>query len=209
MLTIATDTLPQSSLAYLAFRAAFRETLERIVLAAQFDEDEADCFGFLTQVPFLRGVPAHVQLDLLSETWRKHVAAQPFEATLVDESVVYAACETTAWLIENEPETVERFLDGGPQEIELGSAFALAEEVRSLHLQLANEGDFLMISQFEDLPPRHARLLKRECGLVESRFEPMFDVLGRWHMSRDFLENLCGLLTNEEIVRAAWDLGVK
>jgi hypothetical protein len=209
MLTIATDTLPQSSLVYLAFRVAFRETLERIVLAVQFEDDDTENYGFLTQVPFLRAVPAHVQLDLLSETWRKHVAAQPFEATLVDESVVYAACETTAWIVEQEPEIVERFLEGGPQDIELGSAFVLAEEVRSLHLQLANDADFLMISQFEDLPPRHARLLKRECGLKEGRLEPMFDALGRWHMSRDFLDNLCGLLTNEEIVRAAWDLGVK
>jgi hypothetical protein len=66
MLAIQTDTLPQTGLSYFAFRVAFQETLERICLAQQIGNYTADCFGFLTEVPFLRAVPPHVHLELLA-----------------------------------------------------------------------------------------------------------------------------------------------
>ena len=89
MLAICTDTLPQTCLSYLAFRLSFLETLERIAMARQIGDDELDCFGYLTEVPFLRSVPPHVQLDLLAETWSKHVACERIDADLVDEAVIY------------------------------------------------------------------------------------------------------------------------
>jgi hypothetical protein len=157
MLTISSDTLPQTQLSYLAFRVAFHETLERIALANQFGDDDCDCYGFLTEVPFLRGVPAHVQLDLLAETWSRHVAREQFTASLVDESVVYAACETSARLVEEEPEYVAHLMKGGPYDVEREVDHSLACELRTLHLNLSNDGDFLLISQFEDLDPDEAR----------------------------------------------------
>lgn len=36
----------------------------------------------------------------------------------------------------------------------------------------------------------------------------MFDALGRWSMSAGFLTNMCGLMTKEEIVRTALEMGV-
>jgi len=209
MLNICTDTLPQTCLSYLAFRVSFFETIERIALARQMDEDTADCFGFLTEVPFLRGVPPHVQLDLLAETWHKHVAAERFDATLVDESIVYASCETAARLVEEDKETYLSFLDGGPLDVEMAPDEYLASELRNLHLNLSNEGDFLLISQFEDMLPDEAREMKAKFGLKQGRLEPMFDVLGRWSMTADFLMNLTGLLTKREIVDSAWKLGVR
>jgi len=202
MLTISTDTLPQSCLSYVAFRVSFLETLERISLAQQVGSYGTDSFGFLTEVPFLRTVAPHVQLDLLAETWSKHVANVPVEATLLDESVVYAVCETSSRLVENEPETIDRFLEGGPLDVDLTVDHFLAPELRGLHLNLSNEGDFLMISQFEDMLPAEARRLKKKFGLSEERLETMFEILGRWTMSADFLNYLEGLLTGKEIVRA-------
>ncbi len=58
MLAIQTDTLPQTGLSYFAFRIAFQETLERICLAQQVGNYTAECFGFLTEVPFLRRAAA-------------------------------------------------------------------------------------------------------------------------------------------------------
>jgi len=84
----------------------------------------------------------------------------------------------------------------------------LAAELRALHLNLASDGDFLMISQFEDMPPDEAAESKRQFGLDDNRFEVMFDALGRWTMSAVFLTDLCGLMTKEEIVRTALELGV-
>jgi hypothetical protein len=208
MLAIQTDTLPQTGLSYFAFRIAFQETLERICLAQQIGNYTAECFGFLTEVPFLRAVPPHVQLDLLAETWRKHASEEKFVADLLDESVIYAVCETSARIVEQEPHVVARFLAGGPEPVTLKVDHSLAAELRALHLNLASDGDFLMISQFEDMPPDEAAESKRQFGLDDNRFEVMFDALGRWTMSAGFLGDLCGLMTKEEIVRTALELGV-
>jgi len=209
MLNICSDTLPQSCLSYLAFRVSFQETLERIVLARQVGENADGCFGYLTEVPFLHAVPPHIQLDLLAETWSKHFAAESFEASLVDESVVYATCETAARVTEEEPLVLQRYVQGGPLEFDSTVDYSLASELRALHLNLANAGDFLMISQFEDLPPEESLKLKQEFGLNESRLESLFEVLGRWSMSAEYLENLTGLMSKKEIVHSALELGVK
>lgn len=209
MLQISKDTLPQSCLSYIAFRVSFQETLERIALAHQIDDDGNGCFGYLTEVPFLSGVAPHVQLDLLAETWAKHLCEVEIPATLVDESVVYAACETAARIAEREPDDFARFLKGGPLDVELEYDHFLSSELRNLHLDLSNEGDFLLISQFEDMDPMVAKEKKRELQLEPDTFKPMFDVLGLWTMSADFLSNLDGLLSEREIIRTVTELGRK
>jgi hypothetical protein len=209
VLTISNDVLPQSSLCYLAFRIAFRETLERIALADQVGCDPHEAFGFLTEVPFLRNVPAHVQLDLLAATWAKHVACESVAADLVDEAVLYAVCETSAHIVETEPEILETYLSGGPLELVPSADPLLASELRALHLNLASEGDFLLISQFEDLSPDDAAALKPKFGITDEKFEPMFDVLGRWYLSPEFLGNLTGLLTGREVLKTVRVLGVR
>lgn len=209
MLQIATDILPQTGLSYVAFRVAFQETVERIALAHQMGERDAGGYGFLTEVPFLRNVAPHVQLDLLAETWDKHVSSEPIDATLVDESVVYAACETAANIAEYDPRNFTRHLQGGPLEVDLEPDGLLASELRSLHLNLPSDGDFLLVSQFEDLPPEIAEDRKREFGLDPDKLEPMFEVLGLWTMSADFLSRVDGLLSEREIIRAVRELGRK
>ena len=207
MITVATDTLPQNGLTYLAFRVSFRETLERITLSQQLGSD-AEFFGYLSEVPFLKAVPPHVQLDLLAETWHRHAAKHQFSATARDEAVIYAACETAARVVEQEPDSVLSYLRGGPLHLDVYPSIRLAEELRALHVRLSNDGDFLMISQFEDIPPDEARKLKSDFGLDEARLECLFDALGRWSMSPAYLSNLLGLLSKEEIVRSALELGV-
>ncbi len=202
MLAIASDILPQTSLSYVAFRIAFCETLERITLARQVG-GRIEGFGFLTEVPFLGAVPPRVQLDLLAETWAKHRSDAPEEATLLDESVIYAICETASQLAEHQPNAVRGFLRGGPMDVDLRIDHQLARELQGLHLNLSNAGDFLMISQFEDIPPDEARPLKAQFGMEEDRLEVMFEVLGRWHPSPECLGNLQGLLLPREIQRAS------
>ena len=209
MLTIAQETLPQSCLSYYAFRVAFKETLERIALAKQIGQDPFASFGFLTEVPFLTAVPPHIQLDLLAETWARHVCNVQFEANLVDESVVYAVCETAARVVEEEPAAIERFLRNGPLEVEFPADEFLASELRSLHLNLSHEGDFLLIGQFQDMAPEEAAHWKNQFELDEERFEPMFDVLGRWYMSVDFMSNVEGLLQERELAQAISIIGLE
>ncbi|QDT62850.1 hypothetical protein [Calycomorphotria hydatis] len=209
MLTISNDTLPQTCLSYLAFRIAFKETLERIALSDQMGGDPHDKFGFLTEVPFLASVPAHVQIDLLGATWAKHLSQESQPADLVDEAVIYSVCETSARIVEQEPDTVHNYLAGGPLDVTVPVDHFLATELRALHLNLSNEGDFLLISQFEDMEPEEAKRLKQKFGLDEERTEALFEVLKRYHLSADFLGNLTGMLTGREILTVVKILGVK
>lgn len=209
MLQIAHETLPQSGLCYFAFRLAFRETLERIALWKQFQGNPDEVFGFLTEVPFLREVPPHVQLDLLLDTWRKHLRPDSVPADLVDESVIYAVCETAARLVEEDPETVAAYLRKGPAEVRVKCDDSLASALRGLHLKLPNEGDFLLVGQFLDMPPAEADALKREFRMRPDELDLLFEILGRWHVSRDFLTKLEGLATERETTAAAMILGLE
>jgi hypothetical protein len=203
MLRIDDDFLPGSDLTYLAFRVSFQETLERIVLARQVN-DASGNFGFLTEVPFLRGVAPHVQLDLLADCWQRHISKQEFEATLIEESIIYAVCETAARIAEDEPTVITHGLITGPRTTRIKVDAFLPGELRNLHLRLANEGDFFLISQFEDMEPDDARELKMQFGLDEPRFEEMFEVLGRWTVEPSMAADLKGLLSEREIVRAGF-----
>lgn len=202
MLNICDASLPNTSLSYLAFRVACLDTLERMVLARQFDPEISEGIGFLAEVPFLRAVAPQVQLDLLSETWHKHVCGEVVESTLVDESVIYAVCETAARAAEQDRAQMRAWAESGPRRISISSKPSLPEKLRQLHFSLPNEGDFLLISQFEDLSPFEGLSLKAEFGMEPSKGEPMFDVLGRWHVTPGFAGRLDGLLTDREVAQA-------
>lgn len=202
MLTISADTLPRTDLTYLAFRAAWCETLERIVLAQQITLTGEWTFGYLTEVPFLRQVAPQVQLDLLLATWQRHISETPQPATLLDQSVVYSVCETAARMVRHDPGTLSRFLSKGPQSLRRKPNAQLARALQRLQLSTCHEGHFLLISQFLDLPPREARTLQGEFGIRPEDCDPLFDALGRWYLSSDFDANAAGLLTADELATA-------
>jgi hypothetical protein len=202
MLTICNERLPDDALVYAAFRLAACDTLERMVLNEQVFESRAEVFGFLTEVPFLKNVPPQVQLDQLAATWSRHLAEELLPATLVDESVIYAVCETASRLIQSDPVSSHRILKAGPRGFDRPVDPHLAQQIQALHLDLANEGDFLLISQFQDIPPDEARPLKRKFQLDESACEAMFELLSRWYVSPAFAGRAGGLLDPAEITRA-------
>lgn len=206
MLLINHEPLPNTGLAYLAFRISFQDTLERIVLARQMGT-VPDGFGYLTEVPFLQTLPPHVQLDLLADTWSKHWSSQRQQGSLLDESVIYAVCETAARIADEEPSIIAHSLFTGPQPVKVSVDSALPSEFRNLHLRLANEGDFLLISQFEDIPPDEAEDLKQQYRLDPARIDEMFDALGRWAVAPNFAQRLDGLATDKELVRASFVIG--
>ncbi len=200
MIFVNDAIMPQAGVGYLVFRIAFCETLERITLARQFPTSPQDGFGFLTEVPFLANVSPAVQLDLLAATWERHNSVHPVEASLMDESVIYAACERAAWCLENEsPSIIKRYLQGGPQIIDWSRLEKWAEMFRKLHLGVSADADFLLISQFEDMPPFVAAEIKEEWSVNPSRIEPLFEALGEWHPSPEMRNRLSGLLTKREV----------
>jgi len=200
MLSVSGDYIPSSGLVYLAFRVAFQETLERIVLSRQFDDAHEE-FGFLTEVPFLTGVPPHVQIDLLADTWYRHCDHRQHAATLIDESVVYAVCETAARVAEEDASIIQHSLLTGPVQVAVPVDSFLPGELRNLHLSLVNSGDFLLVSQFEDMPPEDASAMRKQFNLDESRTGVLYEALGRWHVAPRLAERLDGLITEREFVR--------
>ncbi len=200
MIFINDAKLPRSEASYLAFRLAFQETFERISLARQFRECTQDGFGYLTEVPFLSGVSPMVQLELLASTWSRHFSEADFSGTLLDEAVIYAACERAAWSLENESlSVIKRYLAKGPVCNALIPRREWSREMRRLHESLCADADFLLISQFEDLPPGEADVLKREWGIEDARLQPLFDCQERWFAASGMRDNLAGLLTPAEI----------
>lgn len=201
MLTICNEPLPVSETVYIAFRLACCDTLERMVLAEQIEDPSEPAFGCLTQVPFLRQVPPHVQLDVIVETWRKHTSSETVAADLVDESVIYAVCETASQLVVSDPPTAQRLLSQGPVDVADRPCLRMSREIQAVHLDLSNEGDFLLISQFQDIPVDDALELKTKFGLDPAACEPMFELLGRWHVGADFVRRAGGLLNAVEAAR--------
>lgn len=198
MLKISDTTVPQSLLSYVAFRVAFRETFERLSLHRRNVNELGDAYGYLGEIPFLREVPAQVQLDLLATTWHRHVARETHTADLVDESVIYAVCESAAHLVERDPDVFVNYMRGGPLDLAVPVDMYLSRELRLLYLELPNDGDFLLVSQFLDLEPGESVEQKLEMGVDPERLEQLFDLLGRWHISPEFSSRLKGLLTDAE-----------
>lgn len=208
MLCIEGEPLTDSDLAYIAFRLSFFETLERIALAEQMGLAGEGAYGYLSEVPYLRNVAPQVQLDLLLESWRKLRSQEAEPATLVDESVVYAACEAAARMADSDAEFLEQYLATGPRMLVEQLDGPLSDQLRFLHLSLPNEGHFLLLTQFQDVEPEEGRRLKNSFGLDPDSCEPLFDVLGRWNVSPAFCQNGAGLLTTGELAQATHVLGL-
>ncbi len=200
MLLICADTVPQNKLSYLAFRLAAFETFKLLEFAQQTGQEFRDPFGYLTEVPFLRGVAPQVQLSLLAETWAKLQSPHEEHATLLDESVVYAVCETAARIMEQIPELFASFTETGPVKFINQPDKLLVRDLRTLHLELSNEGDFLLISQFQDLDPVEAANYKKQFRMSDDYLEPMFEVLGRWQFAPETQAKFSGLFNADELV---------
>lgn len=204
MLKICQDVLPQSLLSYVAFRVAFRDTWDQWLANGTRPDAASDGWcGYLAEVPILRETAPQIQLDLLARTWRRHLQPETIVADLLDESVLYAVCETAAGLMERSPERVVRGMSGGPIDVGLPIDHDLAAEIRGLYLKLSNEGDFLMAGQFLDMAPDTGLYWKQQLGVDIQGLESLFDALGRWHVAPEFPQNLAGLLTDAEIADAA------
>lgn len=199
MLTICADNVPQSKLSFLAFRLAAFETFKLMEFAQQSGQDFRDPYGYLTEVPFLRETAPQIQISVLAETWAKINSPVRHHATLVDESVLYAVCETSARILEHIPELFPSFTETGPIRFLNQPDKQMIRDLRALHLDLSNEGDFLLISQFLDLDPDEAGEYKKQFRMSETFIEPLFDVLALWHCAPTVEQNLTGLFTAEEL----------
>lgn len=207
MLAIGRTTLPRTPLAYIAFRVAMLDTAERMALSQQMGTADLRAFGYLTEVPYLKRCAPQVQIDVLLKTWAKHIDSERHVADLLDEAVIYAACEASAYLIEREPHVVSRLLDGGPLAHHPPLTESLVERIRKLHIGLDSDGDFLLLSQFEDMAPGEADTLKSKFGIDPAQAEILAAPLDEWRMDASWPARTSGLLDPSEKTRVAVQIG--
>ena len=204
MLTCYNHTvrLPNNDLTYLAFRLAVQETLSDLELSHDLDEELDPPAGFLAVVPFLEQVPIPVQIDLLAATWAQQRQPRLIHASLLDAAVLYAVCTTASRIATDLPELVIPFLRAGPRNPSPRAIRRALGQVDDLFEEFWDDHDFLMISDFQDLHPDQAEILKQQLGLSAEYLQPLYDALGRGRVSGDVSANLQGLLTDEEIKEA-------
>ncbi|NLX99707.1 MAG: hypothetical protein GXY83_26725 [Rhodopirellula sp.] len=193
-----TVRLPQSDLAYVAFRLALQETLTDIEIH-DLEEEPDYPVGYLSEVPFLEQVPLPVQVDLLADTWARHRKPDLVEASLLDAAIVYTACETAGRIINDSPEVAVAWLHDGPRKVPSRIIKRASHQLEELFDEFWDDRDFLLIEQFQDLSPDHARYIKTMLRLPDEVIEPMYAALERWNVSPHVAANLVGLLANAEI----------
>jgi hypothetical protein len=191
--------LPQNDIAYLAFRLAVHETLADIDLHLDLGEEPDPAVGYLTVVPFLKHVPLPVQVDLLADTWSRHWTSEFTEASLLDAAIVYAACRTASRIVSDEPKIALVYLKHGPHSVNPRIVRRAWNRLDDLFDRFWDDRDFLMIDEWQDLPPDQAGTLKAFMGVPDEMVQPMYDALQRWHVSQDIAAKLAGLLTDKEI----------
>ena len=191
--------LPQSNLVYLGFRIAVQETLSDIELSLELEEEPDPPVGYLTEVPFLEQVPLPVQVDLLGNVWARQRRAEWIEASLLDAAIIYAAFKTARRVINDEPEVASAMLRSGPRRVNPRILSRAPCRLYNAFEQFWDDRDFLLIEEFQDLPPDHAQRLKRLLRLPEEVLKPMYEALERWRVSAELGANLEGLLSKEEI----------
>jgi len=176
-----------------------QETLFDIELHLDFEEEPDPPVGYLTEVPFLEQVSLPVQVDLLADAWARHHRPELTEASLLDAAVVYAACVTAGRIIDDMPDVAVVMLRDGPHKVDPKIIRRASIRLDEMFEAFWDDRDFLMIDEWQDLPPDHAQHLKELMRLPDEVLEPMYAALRRWRVSPDVAANLEGLLTEAEI----------
>jgi hypothetical protein len=98
------------------------------------------------------------------------------------------------------PEVAGAWLQGGPRKVSARIIKRRSHRLEELFEAFWDDQDFLLIEEFQDLPPDPARQIKDMLRLPDEVIEPMYAALERWYVSPNVAENLVGLLTDAEIV---------
>ena len=178
--------LPQDELSYAAFRLAAIDTLMQIEMA-QDSPAGIEPIGFLDEVPVLQNTAPVVQIDLLADVWCRHRTAEVHHASLLDAAVFYAACQTAARVVQEQPELAGSQLATGPIPCHLPIDQELPERFQSQFESFWSDIDFLTLEHFEDVDPAKVRRIKKVLGISNSQVKKLEAVLARWHASPQIL----------------------
>ena len=198
--TLIQCKVTKTELLYFAFRIAFRETQERILLARQFPKTSQEGFGYLTEIPFFQQVKPEIQLNLIARLWERFSRDESHCCSKIEESIVFAACERAiSCLAGRNSRDMNRFLRSGPVSLTKRTTSEWQSLLWMFQVEISPTADYLQLGELSDLPPEEADCSKNEWGLTSEQMEPFFDVLSEWRSSADMYDRLTGLLTFKEI----------
>ncbi len=196
--------LPQSELVYTAFRLCFFDVASDVDMQRQpwgsDDEDPDDLIGFLAwKVPFFQAVPPIIQLDLLAALWRKHSDDKLHEIYLAEAAVLYAIL-TDAGRIATEiwDYALPDFLTDGPLKIAADVSSDIEQVLAEQFDEFWDDEDFLLIEMSQDGVPFQRTPAGALLGLPDEWVDEMYEILGRAKPRPTMLDDLAGLLTEEE-----------
>ena len=194
--------LPQNDLVYVAFRLGYFDLMTELdtdaaLGTADFDDGP---YGFLTNVPFFRTVPPTVQLDLLASVWAKHHSPQVQPALLLDAAVLWAIFNDAGRIgLEVWEGALSPVLNDGPCKVTVTMDESLDERWKEMFDDFWDDVDFLSLDDMQDMPPEQAKALREQFDIPEVWVDDMFAVLNRARASAAILDNLRGLLSEQEI----------
>ncbi|GIX03416.1 MAG: hypothetical protein KatS3mg113_0422 [Planctomycetaceae bacterium] len=199
MIQIQHQNIPQTLLYYVAFRTALRTTWDQLSQVVAGHTADEETTGFISEVPYLCGVPLHVQLFILAKTWDKHRQRVVLLADVLDEYVLYACCESTIRHCREAPSRINWALRGGPYDISVPAGEELAQALRRQTEHWPCERELFVLQQLLDLPPDESEQWRQEQQIHDIRWQMLLDVLGNWWIPRGWNLRLQGLATVDEI----------
>ncbi len=90
-------------------------------------------------------------------------------------------------------------LRGGPRDLGVRILRRASYRLEEMFEAFWDDRDFLLIDEWQDLPPDRAEQIKKLLRLPDEVLEPMFEALQRWRVSSDVGVKLEGLMTAAEI----------
>ncbi|MGO8748968.1 MAG: hypothetical protein ACLQNE_23640 [Thermoguttaceae bacterium] len=100
------------------------------------------------------------------------------------------------------PEVAIDWLKDGPRKVPTRLIKKTPLQLEDLFDEFWDDRDFLLIEEFQDSSPGHARQIKDFLGLPDEAVESMYAALERWNISPNVATNLDGLMTDAEIQAA-------
>lgn len=179
---------------YLAFRAAFVSTFDRVVAENSIDSPP-ETFGFLDRLPLAKGSAPQVQLDLLLQTWRK-LSVEPQKLSVVDQCVCYCATDELAMFGETENHHMLARIANGPVVFDGLDAMWLSSKLRTIQITWPFPVDSAVL--LRDAQFLGSDLDRQTAPTCRPATVELLDVVGEWMVTPSIVSNASGLLSQEE-----------
>lgn len=197
MVNVMTQTETRATtdeILYLAFRAAFLTTFERV--EAEFSvSSSVETTGFLDRLPLAKGIAAHVQLDVLLHAWSR-LCSDDENLSIVDQCVCYCATDELAQIGQAENHHSIARICNGPNKASRIDPLWVASKLRTMQITWPFPVDCAVLLRDFDFLTTDLDHRPRTFSIAAAT--EILDAVGSWQVNPRILSNAQGLLTLSE-----------